>query len=452
MVLKIVQSSRNLTGHAGLVAVGHCLNHFAQLAQAVDAALPVRGGIANADIVRAYVGLLSMGKSDFEAIENQRRDGFFQNALNLRAVPSAATLRQRLDEVGQQLAETTDELPVPLIRRARAAVTPLPMGHVALDLDVFCMDNSGTRKEGVSRTYAGYDGYAPIAAYLGAEGWCLALELREGRQHSARETHYTLERVLPRAVALTKAPILVRMDSGFHSHQLIGEIATAGAARKAEGGAAIDVLVKWNPRKQGRNRVLALAQAKPELPFVQRREGKREATWREPIIRRVGEVDFTLHRHYRVIERTIDRHGQRLLIPDWQIDGWETSLDLPTADVIALYADHGTHEQFHSEFKTDLDLERLPSGKFDTNDVVLSLAVLAYNCLRLIGQNALIAEGGPVRHPAKRRRLKTVMQEVIYRAATVVRHAGRCALDFGLHSNVAVAFERLIRSWRIQMA
>src|SRR5690606_33777306 len=107
-------------------------------------------------IVRAYVGLLSMGKSDFEAIENHRRDGFFQNALNLCAVPSAATLRQRLDEVGQQLAETTDELPVPLIRRARAAVTPLPMGHVALDLDVFCMDNSGTRKEGVSRTYAGY--------------------------------------------------------------------------------------------------------------------------------------------------------------------------------------------------------------------------------------------------------------------------------------------------------
>jgi hypothetical protein len=25
--------------------------------------------------------------------------------------------------------------------------------------------------------------------------------------------------------------------------------------------------------------------------------------------------------------------------------------------VIGLYQDHGTHEQFHSEFKTDLDLE-----------------------------------------------------------------------------------------------
>ena len=29
-------------------------------------------------------------------------------------------------------------------------------------------------------------------------------------------------------------------------------------------------------------------------------------------------------------------------------------------DVIDLYKHHGTHEQFHSEIKTDLDLERLP--------------------------------------------------------------------------------------------
>ena len=28
---------------------------------------------------------------------------------------------------------------------------------------------------------------------------------------------------------------------------------------------------------------------------------------------------------------------------------------------------HGTSEQFHSEFKTDLDIEQLPSGKFATN-------------------------------------------------------------------------------------
>lgn len=39
--------------------------------------------------------------------------------------------------------------------------------------------------------------------------------------------------------------------------------------------------------------------------------------------------------------------------------------------MIALYQAHGTHQQFHSEFKTGLDLERLPSGKFDTYMLVL---------------------------------------------------------------------------------
>jgi len=73
MVLKIIQSARNLTGHAGLVAVGNCLNHFAQLPQVIDPALLVRAGVANGDIVRAYVGLLSLGKSNFEAIKNQRK-------------------------------------------------------------------------------------------------------------------------------------------------------------------------------------------------------------------------------------------------------------------------------------------------------------------------------------------------------------------------------------------
>ena len=61
-------------------------------------------------------------------------------------------------------------------------------------------------------------------------------------------------------------------------------------------------------------------------------------------------------------------------------------------DVIELYKDHATHEQFHSEFKTDMDLERLPSGKFDTNFLVCAMAAVAMNILRLIGQNTSSAK------------------------------------------------------------
>ena len=66
-----------------------------------------------------------------------------------------------------------------------------------------------------------------------------------------------------------------------------------------------------------------------------------------------------------LIERTEDRHGQPLLIPDLVLDGWWTSLSADTVDaegLICLYQRRGTFEQFHSEFKTDLDLERLPQG------------------------------------------------------------------------------------------
>ena len=81
-------------------------------------------------------------------------------------------------------------------------------------------------------------------------------------------------------------------------------------------------------------------------------------------------IERPLRRVLRLTERTIDARGQLLIEPTLTLEGWTTSLGARQFDakaIIALYADHGTHEQFHSEFKTDLDLERLPSGKFDTN-------------------------------------------------------------------------------------
>ena len=54
----------------------------------------------------------------------------------------------------------------------------LPNGYVPVDIDVTPFDNSKTRKEGVSRTYKGYDGYAPIMAYIGTEGYLVNAQLR----------------------------------------------------------------------------------------------------------------------------------------------------------------------------------------------------------------------------------------------------------------------------------
>ena len=94
-----------------------------------------------------------------------------------------------------------------------------------------------------------------------------------------------------------------------------------------------------------------------------------------------------IRRVMKVVERTIDKHGAHLLLPEYEIEGWWTSLWDWSGDIINLYKDHGTSEQFHSEFKTDMNVERLPSGKFATNALVLSCSVLVYNILRRLSKS-----------------------------------------------------------------
>jgi len=144
-----------------------------------------------------------------------------------------------------------------------------------------------------------------------------------------------------------------------------------------------------------------------------------------------GGYEYRLRRVMRVTERTIDKHGQQLLVPEIELEGWWTSLWQPCEEIIALYADHATSEQFHSELKTDLDVERLPSGKFATNALVVACAQLAYNLLRWIGQIGLLGRDAPPRRKAKRRRLRTVMQELMYVAARLIRTGRRLKLAFG---------------------
>ncbi len=112
------------------------------------------------------------------------------------------------------------------------------------------------------------------------------------------------------------------------------------------------------------------------------REGKRVGTFSETVTEVFGDKTREFRRIVRVTVREIDKHGQRLLVPEIALEGWWTSFGegiVSDETVIALYCAHATSEHFHAEFKTDLDIERLPSGKFATNDLVLTCAMLAYN-------------------------------------------------------------------------
>ena len=145
---------------------------------------------------------------------------------------------------------------------------------------------------------------------------------------------------------------------------------------------------------------------------------------------------------FEVTERAITAEGQMLLLPQVEVDTYWASLPDPPAAIIEQYHQHGTSEQYHSELKSDMDLERLPSGKFATNQLVLHCAMVAYNILRMIGQMANDTGDFPFHKRAFRRRIKTVIQNLIYLAARLVRHARGYKLAFGRWSPWFPAFAR----------
>jgi hypothetical protein len=186
-----------------------------------------------------------------------------------------------------------------------------------------------------------------------------------------------------------------------------------------------------------------LAYAEEHGDWSAPRAGKRVAVFDVVETRTHDGYAYALRRVMRVIERTIDKRGQRLLVPEIEIEGWWTSLVFDAQTIIALYADHGTCEQYHSEFKTDLDIERLPSGKFATNALILACAQLADKILRWIGQNGLRGPDAPPRHRAKRRRIRTVMQELMCLAARLIHTGRRFKPAFGYGCPVVAIFRRL---------
>ena len=445
--IEVKRLKYDLTAVGGLALVGDYLKTIVPVLKRVDKALPVRAGVANSDIVRSYVGLLVQGKSDFDAIENYRLDKFYKHSLGIELLASSPTLRQRMDAQASSLSEHVPTMIETLLKSHRPDYGVLPCGWLAVDIDTFAMDNGGTAKEGVGRTYAGVDGYCPLASYIGAYGWPLELSLRPGTQHSAKDTEDNLKRVIPMAQRLSaagpKAPLLTRLDSGFDSAALMACV----ESMNQPGQEQVDFLIKWNPRSKDRAEMAAqldaCAHSEGAVQWTHPRAGKRVALWEQPV--RVEGIQRPVRRVLRLAERTISASGQHLIVPEYELDGWTSTLpqSIGAQQIIDLYADHGTHEQFHAEFKTDLDLTRLPSGKFETNALVCHLAALAMNILRLMGQRGLLGPDAPVRHSAQRRRIKTVMQELIYRAGRLIDSGRKLILGLGANDRAAKIFMQM---------
>lgn len=339
--------------------------------------------IKNGDIVLTYLGMLCMGKPYFEAVHEMDDDKDFYK-------------------------------------------TALANGLVPVDIDVTPMDNSKSKKEGVSRTYKGFDVYAPMMAYIGTEGYAINFELREGKQHCQKGTVEFLQETIKLCHKLTDKPLLIRLDSGNDSIDNVAVLMDTGCF----------FIIKRNLRRESTDDWFEMAKQ-----YFQNVNSPRDrktvyigSDWKTVTSKQFNK-EFTLRTGYEITERTIDKYGQFNLVPDVEVETWWTNLGDPDEEIIRLYHAHGECEQFHSEVKTDMDLERLPSGKFATNALILELGMIAYNILRMIGQGTIGGRAPRQKRDVKRRRLRTVISNLIMLAGYVTMHARQLIIGLG-KSNV----------------
>jgi hypothetical protein len=402
----------------GLLLAGHAR-------QAIPANFQPRraDAIADRDILLSQIGLLCNGRTDFNDIDLYRGDELFMNAYGLDTVASEAVFRQRFDDLPAQRTHTAlRKLNTRLIsKRTFDRVDADGQMLVPVDIDVSPFDNSGSSKQGVSWTYKKHDGYAPIFAYIGSEGHMLDCELRPGSQHCQNGTPEFIRQCVETIGELgLNGKCLIRLDGGNDAGENFDEFGENY------------FIVKRNLRKECPEQWLALARRVGDP--VESRDGKNVY------------VGFTEHFSpgkeeenrpcvsvaFEVIERLRDAKGHELLIPEIEVNTWWSNLPCRPETVVGLYHDHGTSEQFHSELKSDLGVERLPSGKLCANKIILLCAMVAFNLLRTLGQEVLERKAfAPQKLRVGRWRLKTVLQNIIYCAVRLVRHAGCIELHFG---------------------
>lgn len=433
----------------GLAVMGQLIGRSALSAEADTLKLKERPepDIPNRDVIMSYLGLLAQGHPEYSAVSMLLEDeeaSRLSLSLSVR-VPSEGTLRQRIDQIGDRLRGPILRSNSDIFRKNMICPSANAQGYVPVDIDVTPMDNSDTKKEGVSRTYAGYDGYAPIIAYIGTEGYMANIELREGKQHCQRGTPDFIWETLAQARKMTnkEAKLLVRMDAGNDAAENIGVCVDNQA----------DFLIKRNLRQEQAadwelNALLNESAGIPGSKVSHPREGKTVHTGSLPRQIPVTHANQqTTHKTVRIVyeitERTVDKHGQMMLFPQVEVNTWWTSLTLPEKEVIALYHAHGECEQYHSELKTDMGVERLPSGKFLTNALVLELAMIAYNVLRIMGQESLKKNDAPRKRPVRRKRLASVIKHLVLTASLLTHHARRRWLSLGRSNAWSRTFMRI---------
>lgn len=449
----VEKSTQNVNSNAGIFLAKQILDRLPSFAK-FDNDEVSRRSVANriysnSSIAKAEVALMTLGKTSFCDIVAHQKDSLFVDAAG-GAIPSEATFRQRLEYLSalSGVTDWIDEANVELLSMVGdfGLVKTQFAEYLPVDIDVSVLVNDNCKKENVAFTYHRINGFAPIFATIGRHGYQLANELRPGNQHSQKEFPGFLRRCVRLVRRFYDRRILVRIDS---AHDADDTLATGFALddemRASLEGSALDFIVKRNARHEDERMWIEQANGECSEPAYSYNDADngRVDVFRGVVshLRTRSTADRPLFCVWEV--KRMKRDDE--LFARYSTATWWTNLPEDADTVIQLYHDHATCEQFHSELKTDMDVERLPSADYKTNTLILSLSTLAFNILRRIGQTAREVETESAGTRPERIRLRTVILNLMYIAAIDGSHAGCKYLRLGRNCHRHKTFEAVFR-------
>jgi len=400
------------------------------------------------EIIRSYMAMQCSGHSNFEHLDLFRTCSFFKQILDADSIISKERLRQRLDLMAlnnSSLIENLSKLNFYLLEQNSAPQLIPDHKFIPLDFDVTIFDNSDSHKQGVRSTYEhNIDGYAPMMTYFGHQGFLLNHQFRSGNFHS--NCKGTLEYIIETvnlAKGLTSQPILARFDSGNDS--MINAITLSNIER-------VNFIIKRNIRSTQYKEVMVGEVLDKHTYCIDNQEGIKIYHYEKTELLQYFENDIAVQADVRkifsLIERRADKYGQLLIEPKYELHAWWTDLEeetYPPQTIIDLYKDHATSEQFHSEYKSELDIEKMPSGKFLTNELILSLSQLTYNILRFIGEKILTCKNYPLKRKVSRVKIRTVIRKIICLPAKFIIKNKRPCLKIPIGNPFSKTFEWVFR-------
>ena len=430
--MKISTTSEKINAQGGLILVGRLLNKFCKLSELFsDQKSAPNQRFSEGNILKVAIGLLCQGRTHFSDVELFRGEAgeIMRQGLEVNAIPSESRFRQLFNKIAKRTPamDTLKEVNQNLLKSITP--TPIQVGEelfIPNDVDVTPLNNEGSNREDIGFTYKGFMGFAPIMSNLGKEGYLLHHELRPGVQHSQKDTPEFLKENFRLLAKLDlEHQVLVRLDSGFDSADTVQVLRESGHS----------FLVKRNLRSEDKVKWLSLAKAHggpDETPRAGKEVYYGTAEHCVPGGEKSSQEPLTCV--YKVTERSIDRDGNALLIHELEVDLYWTNLAVSPQEVIAQYRDHATSEQFHSEIKSDMGIERFPSKSFLVNELFFMVGMIAYNILRVIDSRVMeTVKDWPPFYRKKgqrqsRRRVGSIMRDFILVASKVVKHGGKVVL------------------------